>query len=526
MPPRAGEPKTIRLEDLISVPPELATVTIDHRATYWRLVGDRALRVKKGEILDGIGADGERLLPVQRRGGGPPLVPHRANSRTYRLLALAARADGASLYWRSGGGRTTWPTILGYHAYKHGPRSLPIRNTIGISPEGTREVMAESEAWRAGFKAGRDAAMKEIIKGGKVSPKDLAPRVRAVKAKEVPGPRETKLESEIRERAEAEAKRKAEEEARRKAEEERRRALEEERRREEEARRRIEEEARKRAEAEARKRARAETRARPPGSELTYTGRRAAERLEVARALRESSRAILETATDEPTRARALQRIRRAEVIEEYVKEPRLPWEPARSVSEAIAWGKPYGVSVVPGHESRVTLEQLNAINEDLAKMPARAMETLVAAGRRFDVVAGTSITGHPDFAHLKGKQPRGYAVAGSDRTWDDVPGASGPTVTVVAAGSLRAKHGSVSIVLHEQAHDYDKAHAQVAGEVRPSRSREWLDIHAQVVRNDAYLSIPEEGYAEDFAKYFADPIQRAALPEAVRDYFARKFPS
>ena len=201
MPPRAGEPKTIRIEELIPVPPELAAAAVDHRAVYWRLIGGRALAVKKAEVLEGVGADGEPLLPVQRRQGGPPLIPHRANSRTYRLLALAARADGASLYWRSGGGRTTWPTILGYHAYIHGPRSLPVRNTIGISPEGTRKVMAESETWRAGYKAGRDAALKEVITGSKVKAKDLAPRVRTVTVKE------TKVEREARARAEAEARR-------------------------------------------------------------------------------------------------------------------------------------------------------------------------------------------------------------------------------------------------------------------------------------------------------------------------------
>ena len=182
---RAGEPKTIRVEDLVPVPPELAAAAVDHRATYWRLVGERALAVKKAEVLEGIGADGEDLQPVRRTKGGPPLIPHNTRSRTYRLLAMSHRAYGATLYWRPGEGRTTWPTILGYHAYRHDPyRSLPVRNTIGISPEGTREVMAESETWQAGFKAGRDAALKEVLRGSKVAPKDLRPKVREVVVKE------------------------------------------------------------------------------------------------------------------------------------------------------------------------------------------------------------------------------------------------------------------------------------------------------------------------------------------------------
>ena len=203
MPPRAGEPKTISLEDLIPVPGELGSLDPSTRHAFWRIIGDKALAVKRREILDGIGADGEDLQPVRRTEGGPPLIPHDARSRTYRLLSLSARANGATLFWRAGGGRTSWPTILGYHAYMHGPRSLPVRNTIGISPEGRRAIAVESEAWRAGYKAGREAALKDAILGKgprvKVSPGRQRPRVVEVK--------ETKVERQARERAEAEARR-------------------------------------------------------------------------------------------------------------------------------------------------------------------------------------------------------------------------------------------------------------------------------------------------------------------------------
>lgn len=92
--------------------------------------------MKRIEILRAIGSDGDSLVPVKRRVGGPPLIPHGVSSRTYRLLDRTVYADGATLFWRGG-----WKTILGYHAYKHGSRRLPVRNAIGISPAGRKRAM-------------------------------------------------------------------------------------------------------------------------------------------------------------------------------------------------------------------------------------------------------------------------------------------------------------------------------------------------------------------------------------------------
>lgn len=602
MAPRAGEPKNIRLGRILKVPPELAGVATEHRVAFWRIVGARALAVKRREVAAGIGADGEPLLPVKREKGGPPLIPHGEGSRTYRLLALNYRATGATLFWRGGGGRESWPTILGYHAYRHGPRSLPVRNTIGISPDGTRQIMAEGEAWQAGYKAGRDAALKDAMLGKgpkvKVSAVEKLPRVTVVK-----GPKSIKVEDETRRRteearlkAEAEARREAEEsrqkaeaEARRKAEEEtRRRAAEEAGRKAEEARlkaeaarRKAEEEARKKAEieerikevhrvaeererkgagsgkeaeerlrkAEAKRRAEDEEQARvareaaqaraksipslgtspavgrePTREEEAHAARKSAELLRIARQLREENRAIMEVSDKEsPTYKRAEARIKRAEIFEEFAGEAKTPWAPAKTKEDAIAWGKQYNVHVTPGFESRISLDQLNAVHEEVAKMPRAALEAIVAAGHKFDIVVGKGVTEHPDFAHLRGVAPRGYAQAGSSKTWDDVPGVSGPTTTVVCANLLHQGHGSVSMILHEQAHSYDKASVSLAG-VRVSRQPGWREVHDGIQRNDVYLSIPEEGFAEDFARYFSDPVHRASLPERVRDYWKARF--
>lgn len=142
-----GEPLNIRLTAPEWSPPGYDSAPAERKRRWWMVLGHAALIVKRAEILRGVGVLGP-LLPVKRRKGGPPLIPHGVSSRTYRLLALRVGSDGATLFWYGG-----WKTILGYHAYKHGPRSLPVRDTIGISPGGRRKVMsralAEWERWRS-----------------------------------------------------------------------------------------------------------------------------------------------------------------------------------------------------------------------------------------------------------------------------------------------------------------------------------------------------------------------------------------
>jgi hypothetical protein len=124
------------------------------RLAYFRKLGEIALEVKKAEIRRGISRTGRKLKPVKmqyRKDGatGPPLIPHVDESRTIRLLAAHAMVTGVTLFWRPDAGRS-WRRILGYHAYKHGPRSLPVRNTIGITPKGQQTIARRAKAeWDA-----------------------------------------------------------------------------------------------------------------------------------------------------------------------------------------------------------------------------------------------------------------------------------------------------------------------------------------------------------------------------------------
>jgi hypothetical protein len=145
-----SEPKNIPLKGLFPLPKGLDTAPVDIRGRFWKWLGSVALRLKRDEISEGIDRFGNKFLPVRRKWGEPtPLLPHGLASRTYRLLTYNWSAQAATLYWKSGGGRESWPTILGYHAYKHGPRSLPVRNPIGLSPRSVRALEEQAQAiWR------------------------------------------------------------------------------------------------------------------------------------------------------------------------------------------------------------------------------------------------------------------------------------------------------------------------------------------------------------------------------------------
>lgn len=154
----SSEPKNIPLNGLFPLPPGLETASVPHRAKFWKLVGQEALRLKRGEIESGVDIWGNKFQTVKRQWGDPtPLLPHGQASRTYRLLSLNSTARGATLFWRAGGGRVPWPKILGYHAYRHGPRNLPVRNEIGLSPRSVEALMARSAEWQAGYEAGLEA---------------------------------------------------------------------------------------------------------------------------------------------------------------------------------------------------------------------------------------------------------------------------------------------------------------------------------------------------------------------------------
>lgn len=148
------EPLNIRLEGSEFEPgddPRWVISGEDTRRRYWAHIADYALDVKRREVRRAIGKTGRKFQPVlksSRPDGakGPPLIPHYGESRTQRLLAKSSTASSATIYWRAEGGKS-WARIMGFHTYKHGPRSLPVRPVIGISPGGLRAIRADARDW-------------------------------------------------------------------------------------------------------------------------------------------------------------------------------------------------------------------------------------------------------------------------------------------------------------------------------------------------------------------------------------------
>lgn len=213
----AKEQTNIPLAPYLRVPKELSGLDVEHRVRFWKLIGKEGLYLKRQEILKGLDKWGAKFLPVKRKWGVKvPLIPHSETSRTYDLLSLNSSAYGATLFWRAGGGKEPWSKVLGYHAYKHGPRSLPVRNVFGLSPESEKQLMVQSEIWESGFKAGLAAATKRMTASVKTQPETRLERILRQQSKSqtnqflpIPTKKEA-AEARKRERAEAVARRKAE----------------------------------------------------------------------------------------------------------------------------------------------------------------------------------------------------------------------------------------------------------------------------------------------------------------------------
>lgn len=122
------------------------------------------MEVKQRELQRGLDFAGRPLRPVRTRKlryqsgatlDGKPLMPHRALSRTRRLLRYLVQPTQVLFYWAAG-----WGKILDYHrrgaVIKRKGKAvgrLPVRNVFGISPAGQREI-AERAArdWKQGVK--------------------------------------------------------------------------------------------------------------------------------------------------------------------------------------------------------------------------------------------------------------------------------------------------------------------------------------------------------------------------------------
>lgn len=128
------------------------------------------------------------------------------------------------------------------------------------------------------------------------------------------------------------------------------------------------------------------------------------------------------------------------------------------------------------------------------------------------------SIAQHPWIQSLA-EGPRGHEVA-----WGQLPGVAGVTQeapSIINVTSLNKGHGSVNLVLHEQAHvldrflrgrdsvDYDISPTSEFDEVQ--KDTPWSQVYPLPLI-EYHRKYPEEHFAELYAKWYSSEDSRAEL--------------
>ncbi len=194
------------------------------------------------------------------------------------------------------------------------------------------------------------------------------------------------------------------------------------------------------------------------------------------------------------------------------------PFSGPQAQSKGIAYGESVFDQIFP-----VRRDLGIELNSHLRRIPLAMRLTVLLAKRPVDIVHG-SITNHPIMIQLRGVRPRGWD-AGS--TWDSVPGAAGVAYhspLILNGNSLYDGHGSHNLLIHEYAHLFDRAVAELYGGIRISESPEWLSVHNTTKWASEYeANHPEEAFAEAVARFFGDPqgvtITRDRYPNVSNNF-------
>jgi hypothetical protein len=161
--PPGTYPLTFLIKDIEPEGREWREASEGEKRRFYEVAGIIAEKVKQSELQKGLDRHGRKLKPVRyrkvrfRRTGkrvdGEPLMPHRALSRTRRLLKYTITSLGILFYWQNG-----WAKILDMHrrgaCIRRGGRvvgKLPKRDVFGISPAGIQQIKREALShWRRG----------------------------------------------------------------------------------------------------------------------------------------------------------------------------------------------------------------------------------------------------------------------------------------------------------------------------------------------------------------------------------------
>lgn len=152
-------------------------------------------------------------------------------------------------------------------------------------------------------------------------------------------------------------------------------------------------------------------------------------------------------------------------------------------------------------------------------KFPTDLAQELIKLGRKIHLIQGHGVSDDPtwddDLQTFDG------------RDWSTVPGAGGKPFwhwpTRIVVNRLKEGHGSRNLFLHEEAHAMDLSY----GIFKISRSsafqellktRSFLNYMEEVC--PGYCEVPQEAFAELFARYYADGASRKKLQRSSPQAF------
>ena len=157
-------------------PPKIpgVRVTAARRKAYWEMLARHVTARKNWSLARGIDAHGKRLKPVRPsacpdRATGPPLTPHRVDSRSRKWLRVQPfprnNPDRIVGFWSH-----NWATIVGYHA-RGEVRGAPIRDIVGLSARDQAWCIATArKEWAAKYPPASPAAARVGVNRRPVTP--------------------------------------------------------------------------------------------------------------------------------------------------------------------------------------------------------------------------------------------------------------------------------------------------------------------------------------------------------------------
>lgn len=166
--------------------------------------------------------------------------------------------------------------------------------------------------------------------------------------------------------------------------------------------------------------------------------------------------------------------------------------------------------SIIVLPKEKYNKDEASKMMDRLSKIPSSIIYKLYDSDVKIKLVNGP-ITNEPEYANLKGVTPRGWE--GTNKTWDDVPGAGGKTVVIRIGYSERGKgHSSINLELHEAGHAVDQyAFNNISQD--DNFKKIWKNEVDKLFPQNAYFeNYSEEYFAETFAMFYIDKANNEKL--------------